>query len=50
MRKALHSLCGSDRLGYYHHPNSYGRADRRLAFSAWTMVTIIAAFARDHPG
>src|SRR5437667_359565 len=43
--KPLHSLAEVDRLGCHHHPDSSGRADHRLAFSAWTMAAIIATSA-----
>ena len=37
------------RLGCYHYLNSYGRVDHRIAFSAWTMAAIIAAFPATSP-
>lgn len=43
--KPLHSLAEVDRLGGHHYPDSSGRADHRLAFSAWTMAAIIATSA-----
>jgi hypothetical protein len=49
MRKTPPFLAEVGRLGCYHHLNSYGRPDHRIAFSAWTMAAMIAAFARDQP-
>src|SRR4029079_2780528 len=41
----LHPLAEVDRLGCHHHPDSSGRTDHRLAFSARMMAAIIATSA-----